>query len=97
MSVNSVAHEGGVDMCEGVNAFPCKNFVVTRRDDEGKPIFGSGSVSDSGSPPGTGGELRSDGVVVQIETILLPTATTPRGIRFAIPLPSYPRRAVCSP
>ena len=27
----------------------------------------------------------------------LHTATTPRGIRFAIPLPSYPRRAVCSP
>ena len=28
------------------------------------------------------------GVVAQIEKILLPTATTPRGIRFAIRLPN---------
>jgi hypothetical protein len=32
----------------------------------------------------------------QVEKFPMTTATTPRGIRFAIPLASYPRKAVLS-
>jgi hypothetical protein len=39
-----------------------------------------------------GGAKRRGGS--QVETFPLPAATTPRGIRFAIPLPTYPTNAL---